>query len=92
MEATWSICPGRHFSNDALFFLAASLLATYDVAAPKDEDGNVIPLKLEALEVGFSPLSSEPSRPQPILVLYLLSFPVDELIVFLLRSLTTSTT
>ncbi|KAJ2919350.1 hypothetical protein MD484_g972, partial [Candolleomyces efflorescens] len=26
---------------------AASLLATYDVAAPKDEDGNVIPLKLE---------------------------------------------
>ncbi|RXW19070.1 hypothetical protein EST38_g6790 [Candolleomyces aberdarensis] len=41
------ICPGRHFSNDALFFLATSLLATYNVAAPKDEDGNVIPLKLE---------------------------------------------
>ncbi|RXW24942.1 hypothetical protein EST38_g890 [Candolleomyces aberdarensis] len=41
------ICPGRHFSNDALFLMAASLLATYNITAPKDKEGNVIPLKLE---------------------------------------------
>ncbi|KAJ2912893.1 hypothetical protein MD484_g7522, partial [Candolleomyces efflorescens] len=41
------ICPGRHFSNDALFLLGASLLATYDIAAPKDKEGKVIPMKLE---------------------------------------------
>ncbi|KAJ2932187.1 hypothetical protein H1R20_g4913, partial [Candolleomyces eurysporus] len=41
------ICPGRHFSNDTLFVMAAFLLATYNVSASKDEDGNVIPMKLE---------------------------------------------
>ncbi|RXW19105.1 hypothetical protein EST38_g6749 [Candolleomyces aberdarensis] len=41
------ICPGRHFSNDALFLLAASLLATYNIAAPKDKEGNLVPMKLE---------------------------------------------
>ncbi|KAJ2918168.1 hypothetical protein MD484_g2258, partial [Candolleomyces efflorescens] len=42
------ICPGRHFSNDALFLMAASLLATYTINAPKDEEGRVIPLKLHS--------------------------------------------
>jgi hypothetical protein len=41
------ICPGRHFSNDALFLMATSLLATYVIAAPKDEKGNVAPMSLE---------------------------------------------
>ncbi|RXW19069.1 hypothetical protein EST38_g6797 [Candolleomyces aberdarensis] len=41
------ICPGRHFSNDALFLMGASLLATYNITAPKDKEGNVIPMKLE---------------------------------------------
>ncbi|RXW11737.1 hypothetical protein EST38_g14119 [Candolleomyces aberdarensis] len=41
------ICPGRHFSNDALFLMAASFLATYIITAPKDKEGNVVPLKLE---------------------------------------------
>ncbi|KAJ2932609.1 hypothetical protein H1R20_g4496, partial [Candolleomyces eurysporus] len=41
------ICPGRHFSNDGLFVMAASLLATYTIAAPKDKEGKVVPMKLE---------------------------------------------
>jgi hypothetical protein len=36
-----------HFSNDALFLLGASLLATYTVTAAKDEEGNMIPIKTE---------------------------------------------
>ncbi|KAJ2928661.1 hypothetical protein H1R20_g8457, partial [Candolleomyces eurysporus] len=59
------ICPGRHFSNDALFLMAASLLATYNITAPKDKEGNVVPLKLEQRNPSirwalsnFSPLDS----------------------------------
>ncbi|TEB27924.1 cytochrome P450 98A3 [Coprinellus micaceus] len=50
------ICPGRHFSNDGLFLLAASLLATFDVAPSKDEAGNTVPLSLEV----FSQLVAKP--------------------------------
>ncbi|KAJ2919015.1 hypothetical protein MD484_g1443, partial [Candolleomyces efflorescens] len=39
------ICPGRHLSNDAIFLLAASLLAVFDVTPAKDESGK--PVKLE---------------------------------------------
>ena len=41
------ICPGRHFSLDLLFVYAASILATFDIVPPKDEDGNPVALKLE---------------------------------------------
>ncbi|KAJ2919426.1 hypothetical protein MD484_g995, partial [Candolleomyces efflorescens] len=41
------ICPGMAFSTDSLFVMAASFLAAFDVTAPKDEAGNIIPLKLE---------------------------------------------
>ncbi|KAJ3521002.1 hypothetical protein NMY22_g12499 [Coprinellus aureogranulatus] len=43
------ICPGRHFSNDAIFLLAASLLANFDIAPPKDDAGNPIELKLAVI-------------------------------------------
>ncbi|KAJ2919075.1 hypothetical protein MD484_g1360, partial [Candolleomyces efflorescens] len=39
---------GRHFSNDALFVMAAMFLATYTIAAPEDEEGHVAPMKLES--------------------------------------------
>ncbi|KAJ2933684.1 hypothetical protein H1R20_g3447, partial [Candolleomyces eurysporus] len=38
---------GHGRRNDALFLLAASLLATHTLAAPKDEKGNVAPMKFE---------------------------------------------
>ncbi|KAF6751123.1 cytochrome P450 98A3 [Ephemerocybe angulata] len=41
------ICPGRHFSNDALFLFAASVLATFTIHPKKDEHGNPIPAKFE---------------------------------------------
>ncbi|KAJ2919540.1 hypothetical protein MD484_g957, partial [Candolleomyces efflorescens] len=41
------ICPGRHFSNDALFLMAACFLATFNITAQKDEEGNALPMKLE---------------------------------------------
>ncbi|KAJ3526568.1 hypothetical protein NMY22_g10111 [Coprinellus aureogranulatus] len=41
------ICPGRHFSNDALFLFTASLLSTFLIEPPKDEAGNFIPLELK---------------------------------------------
>ncbi|TEB29702.1 O-methylsterigmatocystin oxidoreductase [Coprinellus micaceus] len=43
------ICPGRYFSNDGLFLLTASLLATFDISPQKDEFGNPVALKLEVL-------------------------------------------
>lgn len=41
------ICPGRHFSQDALFLLAASLLHTFLIEPPRDDLGNILTLKLE---------------------------------------------
>lgn len=40
------ICPGRHFSDDALFLFASSLLAAFHVSPPNDEDGNPVPIPL----------------------------------------------
>ncbi|KAJ3507528.1 hypothetical protein NMY22_g16902 [Coprinellus aureogranulatus] len=34
------ICPGRHFSDDTIFLLAASILANFNISPPKDEAGN----------------------------------------------------
>ncbi|KAF6752860.1 cytochrome P450 98A3 [Ephemerocybe angulata] len=44
------VCPGRFFSNDALFLMTSCLLSTFIVEAPKDDAGNPIPLdfKLES--------------------------------------------
>ncbi|EAU81927.1 O-methylsterigmatocystin oxidoreductase [Coprinopsis cinerea okayama7 len=41
------ICPGRHFSNDSVFILAATLFALFDIKQSKDEAGNPIPLELD---------------------------------------------
>ena len=49
---THRICPGRHFSNDALFLYAASLLAVFNITPPKDEAGNTVPIKVEPNFVG----------------------------------------
>jgi hypothetical protein len=42
-----SICPGRHFSKDGQFLMVSSLLATCTLTTAKDEQGKVIPMKLE---------------------------------------------
>ncbi|KAJ2934354.1 hypothetical protein H1R20_g2712, partial [Candolleomyces eurysporus] len=52
------ICPGRHLSNDAIFILAASMLAAFDITPPKDESGNPI-------EMVFNPSSDVVSTPLP---------------------------
>ncbi|RXW19057.1 hypothetical protein EST38_g6787 [Candolleomyces aberdarensis] len=44
---------GHGRRNDALFLMAASLLATHTVVAPKDEKGNVVPIKLESQNVAI---------------------------------------
>ncbi|KAH6918171.1 O-methylsterigmatocystin oxidoreductase [Coprinopsis sp. MPI-PUGE-AT-0042] len=41
------ICPGRHLSNEALKFMAASLLSVFDVSPGKDAAGNPLPLKYD---------------------------------------------
>lgn len=41
------ICPGRYFSNDALFLLTASILARFDIRLPKDEHGVSIPVNMK---------------------------------------------
>ncbi|KAI0656915.1 O-methylsterigmatocystin oxidoreductase [Cubamyces menziesii] len=38
------ICPGRHFSNDALFMTVASLLHVFNIEAPLGEDGRPVPV------------------------------------------------
>ncbi|KAF8871009.1 cytochrome P450 [Infundibulicybe gibba] len=38
------ICPGRHFSNNALFNLASSVLSVFTISPAKDEHGNAIPI------------------------------------------------
>lgn len=41
------ICPGSHFSDDALFIFVASLLTTFNITPPRDEHGNPIHLELK---------------------------------------------
>lgn len=33
------ICPGRHFANNSLFIIVASVLHVFDIEAPLGEDG-----------------------------------------------------
>ncbi|PPQ73991.1 hypothetical protein CVT24_012480 [Panaeolus cyanescens] len=39
------ICPGRHFSDQNLFITIASVLASFDIQAPLDENGNLVKLE-----------------------------------------------
>jgi cytochrome P450 len=39
------ICPGRHFSNEALVIFLASILACFSIKPPKDEHGEELPMK-----------------------------------------------
>ncbi|KAH6918176.1 cytochrome P450 [Coprinopsis sp. MPI-PUGE-AT-0042] len=41
------ICPGRHLSTEALSLMTASLLATFNVNAPKDSNGNTVKVPME---------------------------------------------
>ena len=34
------ICPGRHFANDTLFLLLASVLSVYNISPALDDAGN----------------------------------------------------
>ncbi|TFK21913.1 O-methylsterigmatocystin oxidoreductase [Coprinopsis marcescibilis] len=40
-------CPGRFLSNEAVTFMAAGLIAAFDITPSVDKQGNKIPLKLE---------------------------------------------
>ncbi|KAI0718511.1 CyP450 monooxygenase [Cerioporus squamosus] len=44
-NAPCRICPGRYFAEASLFTVIASVLHTFDISAPLDEDG--IPVKLD---------------------------------------------
>ena len=41
------VCPGRYFSNNSLYIIAACLLAVYEIKPPIDDQGNIIQLKGE---------------------------------------------
>ena len=41
------ICPGRFFSNDALFLFATALLSAFNITPPKDATGKPLPMELE---------------------------------------------
>ncbi|KAH6893742.1 cytochrome P450 98A3 [Coprinopsis sp. MPI-PUGE-AT-0042] len=52
------ICPGRHVFHDSLGLVAASVLMCFNLEAPTDEFGNLIPLSLK-------PSSTLVSAPSP---------------------------
>jgi len=39
------ICPGRHFSSQALMLMATSVLACFNISPPKDEEGKDLPMR-----------------------------------------------
>ena len=41
------ICPGRHLSAQSLTLMTASLLAVFDIKAPKDASGQSVKVELE---------------------------------------------
>ncbi|KAH6899256.1 O-methylsterigmatocystin oxidoreductase [Coprinopsis sp. MPI-PUGE-AT-0042] len=42
--AAFGICPGRHFSTQALMTMVTSVLACFDIQPPKDEKGQEVPM------------------------------------------------
>ncbi|TEB27961.1 O-methylsterigmatocystin oxidoreductase [Coprinellus micaceus] len=48
------ICPGLHFSNDALFSLAASVLSRFTIETPKDEFGFPVQLELKLMSTNVA--------------------------------------
>lgn len=53
------ICPGRHFSTQALMTMVTSVLACFDIKPPKDEKGQEIPMgpmDVASLVVSYVPL------------------------------------
>ncbi|KAG2023999.1 O-methylsterigmatocystin oxidoreductase [Coprinopsis cinerea AmutBmut pab1-1] len=68
------ICPGRHLGKDSLTYVAACLLAVFDIRPPKDENGNPIKLELKVTsELASTPLPFEldivPRSPQHLSLL-----------------------
>ena len=43
------ICPGRHFVDASIFIFTSSFLSVFNVTKAKDENGNEIPVKAEAI-------------------------------------------
>ncbi|KAL0958976.1 hypothetical protein HGRIS_014289 [Hohenbuehelia grisea] len=41
------ICPGRYLGDNSLFSVVSSVLATFDILPPVDEEGHVVQLKAE---------------------------------------------
>ncbi|RPD52912.1 cytochrome P450 [Lentinus tigrinus ALCF2SS1-7] len=41
------ICPGKHFAERTLFTLLSSILHTFWVSAPTDENGNAVPVNMK---------------------------------------------
>ncbi|TEB29676.1 cytochrome P450 [Coprinellus micaceus] len=46
------ICPGRHFAEDVLFVFAASIISSFEIGPPKDQEGNPVEVKLVTRETG----------------------------------------
>ena len=43
----FSICPGRHFSDNSLYSIVSCLLAVYDIEQPVDDQGKITKLQPE---------------------------------------------
>lgn len=61
------ICPGLHFSNDALFSLTASVLARFTIEPPKDEFGNPVQLELALMSTNVALVHFELCRTAEVL-------------------------
>jgi cytochrome P450 len=65
------ICPGRHFSGEALAMLVASVLACFNVRPPKDEHGEEVqmgPMDMASVMIAYVFLDrmfAEPSADTP---------------------------
>jgi cytochrome P450 len=46
------ICAGRHFAENSLFIIVSSVLATLNIVAPLDEEGNLVQLTSD-VQVGM---------------------------------------
>ncbi|KAI0753229.1 cytochrome P450 [Daedaleopsis nitida] len=55
---TLMICPGRHFAEDVLFATIASVLHSFTILGPRDDDGH--PKKVELKFTNTSPMHPEP--------------------------------
>ena len=50
LTAIFRVCPGQYLANATIWLAVARILAVFDIAKPRDENGEVVEPRVEFIE------------------------------------------